>query len=132
MSQENVEIVRDCLDAFGRRDVSRLMQMADPEIVIDLSRNVFNPGVYRGHDGIRRVVEQPDEMWEDFKVRPEEYIDGGDRVVVAVRMVGKGRGGVAVEQRRFQVWSLRDRKVTRYAGGYSDRAEALEAAGLEE
>jgi len=132
MSQQNVEVVRRCIESFARRDLSLLTALIDPAVVLDLSRNVFNSAIFEGHDGVRRFFEQPDEMWEDFEVDPEELLDGGDQVVVALRMSGKGREGVAVEDRIFQVWDLRDGKVVRLTGGYRDRAEALEAAGLPE
>ena len=34
--------------------------------------------------------------------------------------------------RIFQVWTLRDSKVVRMVGGYRNRPEALEAAGLKD
>jgi ketosteroid isomerase-like protein len=97
-----------------------------------MSRNVFNPGVYRGLDGFRRFVEQVDERWERFEAEVEELIDAEDHVVTAVRLAGKGGGGVEVEMHIFTVWTLRNGKVLRYEGGYRDRSEALEAAGLRE
>jgi ketosteroid isomerase-like protein len=130
MSQENVEIVRRCSEFWTSRDFAYLAEVADPELVIDMSRNVFNPGVYRGLDGFRRFVEQVDEMWERFEAEVEELIDAEDHVVTAVRLAGRGRGGVEVEMHIFTVWTLRNGKVLRYEGGYRDRCEALEAAGL--
>jgi hypothetical protein len=48
-------------------------------------------------------------------------------------MSARGRGsGVEVEMQLFAVWTLREGKVLRLTGGYRDRAEALEAAGLRE
>ena len=133
MSEENVEIVRRCMEYWDRRDDSFLTELVDPDAVLDLSRNVFNPDVYRGYEGFRRYVEVVEEMWEDFEARPEEFIDGGESVVVAVRISGKGReSGVATEMQLFNVWTLREGKVVRITGGYRDRAEALEAAGLSE
>jgi ketosteroid isomerase-like protein len=45
---------------------------------------------------------------------------------------GRGRGsGVEVRLPTFHVFTLRDGKVTRHRS-YSDRTEALEAAGLQE
>jgi ketosteroid isomerase-like protein len=133
MSQENVEIVRRCIEYWDRRDDTFLTELVDPDAVLDLSRNVFNPDVYRGYDGFRRYVEVVDEMWDNFEARPEEFIDGGDHVVVAVRISGKGRGsGVETEMRLFNIWTLREGKVVRVTGGYRDRTEALEAAGLRE
>src|SRR4249919_3467652 len=104
MSQENVEVVRRGFesDFWTNRDFSVLPEFAHPDVVADLSRNIFNPGVYRGFDGFRPIVEQTDEMWEDFQTELEELIDGGDQVVAAVRISGRGRGsGVEVEMQFF-------------------------------
>ncbi len=133
MSQENVEIVRRCYGFWAERDFSQLTEIFDPDVVIDLSRNVFNPDIYRGYDGFRRAVEVIDEVWEGLRIDPEEYVDAGKRVVAKIRISGAGRGsGVETEMKLFNVWTLRDGKVVQLTGGYRDRDEALEAAGLRE
>jgi ketosteroid isomerase-like protein len=72
-----------------------------------------------------------EDAWDDFHGVPEEFIDSGDKVVAAVTVLGKGKeSGVEVNMRVFQVWTLRDSKVVRLVGGYRDRSEALESAGL--
>jgi ketosteroid isomerase-like protein len=72
-------------------------------------------------------------MWEDFRLTPEELIDADDHVFAAVRMSGRGRGsGAEAEMQLFAVWTLREGKVSRMTGGYRDRGEALEAAGISE
>jgi ketosteroid isomerase-like protein len=58
MSQENVEIVRRCYRFWTDRDFSPFPELAHPDVVIDVSRNIFNPGVHRGLEGFRHVVEQ--------------------------------------------------------------------------
>jgi uncharacterized protein len=132
MSQENVEVVRRANRFWIERDFSRISELLDPEVVIDLSRNIFNPDVYRGYEGVKRYVEAVDEMWDGFEASIEEVIDAGDTVVTATRLSGVGRGsGVQVEMQMFQVVTLRDGRVLRVTGGYRDRGEALEAAGLE-
>jgi ketosteroid isomerase-like protein len=133
MSQENVEIVRRAGEHWTSRDLSRMSEVFDPEVVVDLSRNVFNPAVYRGYEGVRRWVEAVDEMWDEFEAKIEELIDAGDQVFSAARIKGKGRGsGVEVSMRTFGVFTLRNGRLVRYVGGYRDRAEALKAAGLSE
>ena len=130
MSQENVEIVRRLSRFWQDRDFSVIEDALHPDAVLDASRNVFNPGVHRGIEALRRAVEQTDEMWEDFEVTPEEFIDAGDSVVIANRISGTGRGsGVKTEMRLFAVVTFRDGKISRYTIGFQDRAEALEAAG---
>ena len=131
MSEENVRVVRRCYGFWVDRDFSALDEVASPEVVVDLSRNVFNPHVYRGFDGFRRLVEGIDEMWEDFEMSPEEFIDAGDRVVTAVRLSGRGRGsGADAVMRLFNVWEFREGKVVRLTGGFRTRSEALAHAGL--
>jgi ketosteroid isomerase-like protein len=131
MSQENVEIVRRCYELWESRDWSAIPEVFDPHVEIDLSRNIFNPDVYQGHAGVERYVRVVEEVWDDFKVVPAEFIDAGDNVVTAVTVRGKGKGsGVDVKMDLFNIWTLRDSRVARVVGGYRDRSEALEAAGL--
>jgi ketosteroid isomerase-like protein len=129
MSQENVELVRSLYEGGGDR--GRLLALAHPDIVVDASRRVFNPTTHVGTDGLRRMFAEADEVWEEFRVEPLEFIDAGDRVVVMVRTVGKGKGsGAEARQHSAQIWVLRDSLVVRWEVGYADRHEALEAAGL--
>jgi ketosteroid isomerase-like protein len=131
MSQENVEIVRGCVEAFSGVDFSRAYELLDPEIEIDLSRNIFNPHIYRGHAGAEQWRSGIEDVWEDLSGVAEELIDAGDKVVAAVAMQAKGKGsGAPVRTLFFSIWTLRDSKVVRVVGGYRDRSTALEAAGL--
>ena len=130
MSQENVEIVRRCVELFNSRDFSRVYEWLDPEIEIDLSRNIFNPHIYRGHAGVARWRSGVEEVWDDFSAAADEFIDAGEEVVAAVAMQAKGKGsGVPVKVVFFSIWTLRDSKIVRIVGGYRDRSTALEAAG---
>jgi ketosteroid isomerase-like protein len=133
MSQENVEIVKRCAESLDRRELAQVFEMLDPDIEIDLLRNVFNPDVYRGHSGVERWRDVIDEVWDDFHAMLDELIDAGDDVVTAATIQGRGKeSGVVVRMQVFQVWTLRDSKVVRLVGGYRDRSEALEAVGLSE
>jgi ketosteroid isomerase-like protein len=133
MSQANVEIVRRVYQFWDHRDWSKIPELFAPEIELDLSRNVFNPAVYNGHGGLETYLSAVDEIWDDFRVVPAEFVGGGDVVVTAVTLHGRGKeSGVDVEMQLFNVWTLRDSKVVRIVGGYRDRSEALKAAGLPE
>ena len=92
----------------------------------------FDDRVYHGHEGYRRAWETADEVWEDFKLLPEEVIDFGDRLVTAARYTGQvGTSGVPINQPVFQVSVLRRGLVFRQED-FTDRNKALEAAGLSE
>ena len=133
MSEENVEIVRSVLAAVAAGDREQAFAFVDPGCVIDASRNVFNPAIYEGIEGVREMFAGMDEAWERMHVEPFELIDAGDRVVAVGRLVGKGKGsGVEVERFNGQVWTLRGGRIVRLEIGYTDREATLEAAGLSE
>ena len=129
MSQENVEAVRRCCDAFGRGDYEAALAVLDPEIEYDLTH--FPDGrVYRGHEGVREAFRIWLGTWEDYRQEQDEFIDAGDRVVVCVREHGRGKGsGVELSRATFGIWTLRDGRAV-HIGFRATRAEALEAAGV--
>jgi ketosteroid isomerase-like protein len=131
MSEQNVEIVRRCYELLNRGDIAGYLEFADPDVVIDNSRLVFNPDVYHGRAGAERWMKAVGDVWEELQLEPTELIDAGDNVVAAVTVRGTGKGsGVEVNMPLFAVWTFADSKVVRVAGGYRERSDALEAAGL--
>jgi ketosteroid isomerase-like protein len=134
MSQENVELIRKGYEAWAKGGAVAF-EFLDPEIewrgprqFPDLAEPVF------GHDGVRRYMEKVYEVFEDYRMVPEEFIDaGGDQVLVFSREGGRGRGsGAEVETNpTAHLWTLRDGKAV-LMQSYWDRTEALEAAGLPE
>ena len=133
MSRENVEVVRSVLAAMAAGDRESMLALADPEIVVDATRNVFNPATHVGIEGALRMLASMDEQWEEMRVEPEEYLESADRVAVIGRLIGTGRqSGVGVERFNGQVWTLRGGRVVRLEIGYTDRRAVLEAVGLAE
>jgi ketosteroid isomerase-like protein len=85
-----------------------------------------------GPDAMRDDWERWASAFEELKVTFEEIIDAGDQVVVVAHHQGRGRGsGVEVDARFYEVYTLREGKVSR-VDEYTEREEALEAAGLSE
>jgi ketosteroid isomerase-like protein len=121
MSQENVEIVR----RFLLVDVDEALMYADPGIVW----NPIEESPTQGHDAVRASLARWKGEWDDYRLRPEEFVDRGDRVVVAVCVGGRGRGsGVEIDARFYDVYTLRDGKIVRM-DQFAERSEALEAVG---
>jgi ketosteroid isomerase-like protein len=89
-------------------------------------------GSVHGHDALRRYFERWLEPWENFDLRPTEFLHAGDYVVNGIAMNGRGRGsGVEVRMEGWQVWLIRGERAAR-CEEYPTRARALEAAGLRE
>jgi ketosteroid isomerase-like protein len=88
--------------------------------------------VFRGADGLKRWVVRTREIWGEWRFDVERFIDKGERVVVLVHLVAEGGlSGVRLERDTAHVWMLADGKVVR-CEVHLDRAEALEALGLED
>jgi ketosteroid isomerase-like protein len=124
MSQANVEIVR----RFLSLDVDEALPYADPGIVW----NPIEELPTQGHDAVRASLAHWKAEWDDYKLMQEEFLDMGDRVVVTVRLGGRGRAsGVEIDARFYDVYTLRDGKIVRM-DQFTERSEALEAVGLAE
>jgi ketosteroid isomerase-like protein len=119
MSEENVEIVR----RFLADEVDEALTYADPGIVW----NPIEESPAQGHDAVRASLARWKGEWDDYRLKPEEFVDSGDRVVVTVRLGGRGRGsGVEVDARFYDLYTLRDGKIVRM-DQFTERSEALEA-----
>jgi ketosteroid isomerase-like protein len=121
VSRENVEIVR----RFLLVDIDEALAYADAGIVW----NPIEESPTQGHDEVRASLARWKGEWDDYQLLAEEFVDMGDRVVVTVRLGGRGRGsGVEIGARFYDVYTLRDGKIVRM-DQFADRFEAFEAVG---
>jgi ketosteroid isomerase-like protein len=134
MSQENVEVVRDALDALGR---GGLDAMAD-YLTDDIDHRAIegapdDPGPIHGKDAMRAYAQDWLDTFDDFKYEPVELTDAGeDKVIAVVRVSGRAKlSGVETDLTFAVVFTIRDGKIAR-GREYWTRDEALEAAGLRE
>ena len=132
MSQENVEIVRQSLDAFSQRDIDTLRALNDPELVLDWSASVgWLAGVYRGFDEALRFYEGYFEAFQEVVIEVDRFIDVGELVVVPNVSHQRGRDGIEVSARATFVFTVRNRRITHICL-YQETEQALRAVGLEE
>jgi ketosteroid isomerase-like protein len=117
MSQ-NEELVRRVYELWARREWSAIPEIFDPEVELDLSRNVFNPDIYSGHTGIERYIRAVQEVWDDFHIAPTEVVGKADHVLATVTLSGTGKeSGVSVSMEVMSVWTIRNSRIVRVVGG---------------
>jgi ketosteroid isomerase-like protein len=133
MSQENVEIVRRAYEAFSRGDLDGMVDDVAPTFEYVATGTVPGAvGVYRGLDGWKELLSSFWDEFQDARVEIRELTEAGDQVVASVTMLGRGKqSGVEARWPMWQRWTLRDGKIV-HGEGFTDRDEALEAAGLRE
>jgi ketosteroid isomerase-like protein len=91
------------------------------------------PSEYCGHDGVRALLAEWVENFDDFTIEVHEVRAVGDQVLVLAETVGRIRGSrVPIRQSLGALWwDFRDGKVGRGRTFLTWR-EALEAAGLKD
>jgi ketosteroid isomerase-like protein len=132
MSEANVELVRAQYASFdqiteGGEVHSWVFGYFDPNCEY---RPVEEVDAIRGHEALIEWTERWLAAWSTYSDQVEEIIDGGEIVVAAVSISGRGRtSGVEIRQRFFHVFEMREGRIFRLRE-YLDRDSALEAAGL--
>jgi ketosteroid isomerase-like protein len=128
MSRENVELVRRLFEAYAEDGVEPATAFFAPDIVWNPADEVPQ----HGPDGVIAYMERWEGEWEELQTIPEEFVDAGDRVLITVHFSGRGRtSAIEVDARLYEVYTLHEGKITRM-DEFTDRAAALEAAGLSE
>ena len=51
------------------------MSQENVEGRLDVSHNVFNPGVDEGVEGLRRMFEGVLDIWQEFELTPKEFVE---------------------------------------------------------
>jgi hypothetical protein len=132
MSQENVSLVEQSIDAYNRRDLEALQRFNDPGLVLDWSASLgWNAEVFRGRDAVMRFYTDRFEAFPEIILVPDCLIDAGEAVVVPNIAHQKGRDGVEVSARSTLVFTVHDRKIIRICL-YQETEQALRAVGLAE
>jgi ketosteroid isomerase-like protein len=124
---ERVEVLQRIYTAWETGGIDAVLELIDPEFEVVVGPEVsIEPDVYRGREGVRRWFDAFEGL-EDVDLRPERFIDAGERVLVPVVLTGRGAGsGIEVEQRAVQVWTVRDGKAMRVEA-FRDLESAREA-----
>jgi len=132
MSQENVETMRRALDAFNRGDKTAWLAEHDPDLVMIPAREWPENAPIRGADAVWDFYLAATDTWDEGSTQIAEVIDSGDTLVINNRRDARGiASGANVEFSYWTVTTFRSGKPIRHEW-FSNRAEALEAAGLRE
>jgi len=119
-----VQLVRTIYDLWSRNEPAR--HLIDPAVEYVNPPYAVEAGTRRGRTALGKVLE----VYPDFRVEPERFIDAGEDVVVIGTARGTARSGVEAQWRQGYVWTVRDGQAVRFRW-FNDPAEALAAVGLQ-
>src|SRR3954447_12870656 len=116
MSQENVEVVREGLDAINRRDKAAWLALCDPELENIPPRDWPESDPIQGRESVFDFFAfQVQDVWEEADA-PYEYVEvidaGDDKVVADMRRQVRGKAsGASLAWGLWQVVTFGDGKV---------------------
>jgi ketosteroid isomerase-like protein len=125
VSEENIDLVKR---------IYALWAAGEPAgELVDDNLEYVNPSyaVESGTRHDRGALAAIREIYPDFRMEPERYVDVGDEVVVLGVARGTSVSGLEAQWRQGYVWTIRDGRAVRFRW-FNDPAEALAAVGLEE
>jgi ketosteroid isomerase-like protein len=132
MSRENVERLRRSYEAFNDTQEVDLGLWATGIVYIQTADVGAGETVYRGREGVAQAIGELTDVFERFRVEPEEFFDLGDRVLAFVRLRGRARrSGVPIDESFAHLATFRGSEIAHWQA-YPRREEALEAAGPRE
>jgi ketosteroid isomerase-like protein len=134
MSEENLAVVFEHIDAINRGDVEAVVATVSPDVEWeDAMFYSESPRIYRGKGEVREWFHRVLEPWESFHAEPDKIREASDgRILVGGTITARGKGSGA--ETRLSGWFLfwvADRIITKRRP-FLDYDEALEAAGLRE
>jgi ketosteroid isomerase-like protein len=131
MSQENVDRMREAIEAMNRRDIQAVLRGMDPEVRFE-HRLAALQGNFVGLDGVRGWFADLVEHFNAWQIDCADIRDLGDRVLALGTIKATGtESGVETELPFTVVARYADGRLTRFTD-FGDKDQALEAAGLSE
>ena len=130
MSQENVEIVRNGVEAWMSGDEPAAFASWDEKIEWIAPPEDPDQPVVVGNVAAAEALARWMSTWDEYRLELEELIDAGDDVIQTGRQVMTTRGA-EVSSDIFFVWTIRAGRAVRLRMFYQ-RDQALKAVGLEE
>jgi ketosteroid isomerase-like protein len=122
MSQANVDLVREIMARWDKGASTADLIAEDLEYVNP--PYAVEAGTRRDRTALGGVLD----VYPDFRLEPERFVDAGDDVVVLGLAHGTSASGLEASWRQGHVWTIREGKAVRFQW-FNDPAEALEAAG---
>jgi uncharacterized protein len=132
VASPNIELVKSAFDVWNRGEIAAFTDyMAEDVAWLEVSGRPEGPVTERvGRDRLREGLESLFDAWESYRLEVERMDEVGDRVVVVMREVGRGRAsGVEVDGRWGYLITVRDGEIVRVEA-YREARQALELAGL--
>lgn len=122
----NLAVIQNAYEAFGRGDIESVVAALDPDVEW-IEGNIEGLPYAGPHHGVEAVVNeifaQLPATYDSFELAPQEWVDGGDTVVMLGEITIRKDDREAT-LRVAQVWTLRDGRAVRFEAFQDTHATA--------
>jgi ketosteroid isomerase-like protein len=125
MSHQNVDVVKRIYELWDAGESAG--ELIDPALEYVNPPNAVEAGVKVG----RRSLAAIREVYPNFRVEPERFVDAGDEVIVIGVARGTSPSGIETQWRQGYIWTIRDGRAVRFRW-FNDPGEALKAVRIDE
>ena len=131
MSQQNVELVKRMQEAFVGAQPELALAFLHPDVVYD-ARERPDGRVWRGREQITGAMLDWSDVWDDWEVEAERYVDAGEnQVLILWHERGRGKeSGIVMDQRGANLVTIAESRIV-HMQLYVDQRDALRAIGLD-
>ena len=112
----NLEVLQNAYEAFGRGDIPAVAAALDPEIewIEPELDGLPYSGTHHGPDAVvNEVFAQIPATYDTFSIAPQEWVDGGDTIVMLGEITIE-KDGRESTQRNAHIWTMRDGRAVRF------------------
>ena len=125
----NVDTAKAAYEAFGSGDMETLGGYFAEDATWESSDEIPNGGTTNGRDEILANFGRIPDTWSEFSVSPEDFIDGGDKVVIRGTQRGTAPGGGSFEASYLHLMEFNDDGKVTSGLFVTDSAKAAKALG---
>jgi acyl-CoA thioester hydrolase len=128
VTSENLETVKRIWDAWTSGDTDSVLDLYDRDLVWDVTAMGVGEERYFGVAGARQQRKDWADVFGQLRIEAEYFSEVGPAVIARVHQSGQGaRSGAAAGMTFWQVWEVRDGKVTRVTI-FNEEAPAVQLA----
>ena len=130
MSAKAEELVRQAYQAFSKRDLDALREIADPRIEIHTVTGMVagRSEPYRGHDGLVEYLRDVGEMWDEIELLPTDFHELSKSRLVVFGRVRARRELAVIDPPNAWLWEVGEGRI-RSARVFGDPQSARELLG---
>ena len=122
MSPTNIELLAEAFAGWGKDRPANMRELLHPDCVLEVPDSVPYGGTFRGAEAAIAWFTQ--ELWrwfDEFTSTPEDFIDGGDRIVLPVHVQARAKNGATMDVHNVWIYEFSEGKLVK-ARVYADTA----------